>query len=96
MVRIEENVEIKRPIGQVFTYVTDAKKWSRWDSALLESEQTSPGQLGIGATLRGDQRIMGRRRVWTAKVTDYEPNRKWGGTISFRRMQIEEHIPLIP
>ena len=43
MVRIEENVEIKRPIDQVFAYVTDAKKWSRWDLALLESEQTSPG-----------------------------------------------------
>jgi hypothetical protein len=96
MARIEENVQIKCPTDRVFAGATYANKWPRWDSGLLEAEQTSPGQLGVGATLRGAYRIMGRRWAWTAKVTEYEPNKKWGGTISFRRMQIEEHVTFDP
>jgi uncharacterized protein YndB with AHSA1/START domain len=96
MARIEESVEIKRPADKVFAYVTDAKSFPQWDSATLEAEQTSPGQVGVGATLRGAHRVMGRRWVWTAKVTEYEPNKKWGGTISFRSMLIEEHVTFDP
>jgi uncharacterized protein YndB with AHSA1/START domain len=96
MARIEESVEIKRPVDKVFAYVTDAKIWPQWDSAMLEAEQTSPGQMGIGATFRGANRLMGLRGVWTAKVTEYEPNKKWGGTISSRSMQIKEYVTFDP
>jgi uncharacterized protein YndB with AHSA1/START domain len=96
MARIEETVEIKCPPDKVFAYATDAKRFPQWDSATLEAEQTSPGQLGIGSTLRGAHRIMSRRWVWNAKIMEYEPNKKWGGSISFRRMQVEEHVTLEP
>jgi uncharacterized membrane protein len=92
MTRIEESMEIKRPADKVFAYMTDVKTWPRWDSGLLEAEQTSPGQMGIGTTLRGDMRAMGRRMAWTAKVTEYEPNKKWGGAVSFPSMLLEEHV----
>jgi len=96
MKRIEESVEIKRPVDQVFAYVADAKTWPRWDSSMLEAEQTSPGQMGIGTTLRGAVRAMGRRMAWTAKVTEYEPNKKWGGTISSGSMLVEGHLIFDP
>ena len=35
---------------------------------------------------------MGRRMAWTAKVTEYEPNKKWGGAVSFGSMLVEEHF----
>jgi uncharacterized protein YndB with AHSA1/START domain len=92
MARIEESMEIKRPADKVFAYMTDVKTWPRWDSGLLEAEQTSPGQMGIGTTLGGDMRAMGRRMAWTAKVTEYEPNKKWGGAVSFPSMLLEEHV----
>ena len=82
MARIEESVEIKRPIDQVFAYVTDVKNLSKWESAILEVEQTSSGQIGIGTTFKGANKVMGRRMPWTSKVTDYEPNKKWSETIS--------------
>lgn len=92
MARIEESVEIKRPTDKVFAYMADPKTWPRWDSGLVKAEQMSPGQMGIGATLQGDMRAMGRRMAWTARVTEYEPNKKWGGSISFPSMQLEEHF----
>jgi len=94
MARIEESMEIKRPAGKVFAYMADVKTWPRWDPGLLEAEQTSPGQMGIGTTLGGDMSAMGRRMAWTAKVTEYEPSKKWGGAVSLPSMLLEEHFIL--
>ena len=96
MARIEESVVIKRPVDQVFAYVTNIKNLPQWESAILEAEQTSPGQMGIGTTFRGANRAMCRRMVWTSKVTEYEPNKKWGETISSGSMLIEEHLTFDP
>ena len=96
MAIIEESVVIKRPVDQVFAYVTNVKNLPQWESAMLEAEQTSPGQLGIGTTFRGATRVMGRRVLWTSKVTEYEPNKKWGETISSGSTLIEEHLIFDP
>ena len=96
MARIEESVEIKRPIDKLFAYVTDAKCWPKWHSAMLEAEQTSPGQMGVGATLRGSNRVIGQRMDWTSKVTEYELNKKWAENIISGSTQIEEHLTFDP
>ena len=90
--RIEESVEIKRPVEQVFAYVADARSWPKWHPAMPEAEQTSPGQMGIGTTIRGINKVMGMRMPWTSKVTEYEPNKKWGETISSGSSLIEEQL----
>jgi len=59
MVRIEENVEIKRPIGQV-SPMSQTPKVVAMGFSVTGIGTNVTGQLGIGATLRGDQRIMGR------------------------------------
>ena len=81
MARIEESIEIKRPADKVFAYTTDARSWPKWQSMLPEAEQTSPGQVGVGTTFKGVVRLMGLSMKWTAKGTEYEPNKYWGKTI---------------
>jgi uncharacterized protein YndB with AHSA1/START domain len=78
MARIEESVEIKRPVDKVFAYTTDAKSWPQWQSTISEAEQTSPGPVGVGTTFKWTMHMMGRSMKWTAKATEYEPNRKFG------------------
>ena len=94
--RIEESIEIKRPVDKVFAYTTDAKSWPKWQSFILEAEQTSQGQIGIGTTFKGTNRMMGLRVEWAAKVTEYEPNRRWGKNITFWSTIIEEHLIFDP
>ena len=96
MARIEESVEIKCPADKVFTYVMDAKSWPKWHSAMLEAEGTSPGQMGVGTTFRGANRVMGRRMEWSSKVTEYELNKMWRENITSGSTQIEEHWTFDP
>ena len=91
MARIEESVDIKRPVEQIFTYTTDAKHWPKWNSVIVESEQTSPGPVGVGTTFRGTSRLMGRSMPWTAKVTEFEANRGYGKKIDSGAVMIEQH-----
>lgn len=91
MARIEESVEIKRPVEKVFAYTTDPKSWPKWQSIIPEAEQTSQGPVGVGTTFKGTSRMMGRSMKWTAKATEYEPNRKFGKNITSGSLAIEQH-----
>jgi uncharacterized membrane protein len=91
MARIEESVEIKRPIDRVLAYTTDAKSWPKWQSILPKAEQTSQGPVGVGTTFKGISRMMGLSMKWTAKATEYEPNRHFGKTITSAGMIVKQH-----
>jgi uncharacterized membrane protein len=91
MARIEESIEIRRPVEQVFAYTTDAKSWPKWNSVIVESEQTSQGPVGVGTTFRGTSRLMGRSMPWTAKVTAFDANRMYGKNIDSGAVTIEQH-----
>ena len=96
MARIEESVEIKRPVDRVFAYTTDAKSWPKWHGAMPEAEQTSQGQVGVGTTFRGKNRMMGQTSEWTAKVTEYAPNKKWAKVITSGSVVIDDQLIFDP
>ena len=96
MARIEESVEIKRPVDKVFAYTTEAKSWPEWQSIIMEAEQTSQGPMCVGTTFKGANRMMGLSMKWTAKVTEYESNGKWAKNITCGSMIIEEHVTYDP
>jgi uncharacterized protein YndB with AHSA1/START domain len=61
MAIIRENVEIKCPVNKVFAYSVDAKNWPKWHLSMPEANQTSSGQIGVGTTFGGINKVMGRR-----------------------------------
>jgi hypothetical protein len=91
MARIEESVEIKRPVDRVFAYTTDAKTWSKWQSIIPEAEQTSQGPMCVGAMTKGTFHMMGLSMKWIGKATEYEPNRKFGKNIICGPITNEQH-----
>jgi hypothetical protein len=74
----------------------DVKNLPKWEPAMLEAEQTSPGSMSVGTTFRAANKVMGRRMAWTAKVTEYEPNRKSVWNITTGTILIEEHLNFVP
>jgi uncharacterized membrane protein len=96
MARIEESIEIKRPVDKVFAYTTEAKNWPKWQSFIPEAEQMSQGPVNIGTTFKGISRMMGRSMRWTAIATEYEANKKWGKKITSGSVAFEEHMTYTP
>jgi ligand-binding SRPBCC domain-containing protein len=90
MAIIKESVEIKSPVDKVFAYTTDAKNWPKWQP-FPDAEQTSQGPVGVGTTFRGHIRLMGLTMKWTSKVTEYEPNKKFGKNIISGPVTHEQH-----
>jgi uncharacterized protein YndB with AHSA1/START domain len=96
MARIEESVEIRRPVDKVFAYTTDAKNWPQWQSTIPKAAQTSPGPVGVGTTFDGTIRLMGPGMKWTAIATEYEPHRKFGKNITSGFITTEQHNTYAP
>ena len=96
MSRIEESIEIKCPVEEVFAYTTEAKSWSKWQSFIPEAAQTSQGPMDVGTTFEGVSRMMGRDMKWTAITTRYELNKKWAKNIASGSLAIEEHMAYNP
>jgi len=90
MATITESIKIKRPVDKVFAYTTDVKSWPKWQP-FPETEQTSQGSMGVGTTTKGTIRMMGLTMKWTAKVTEYESNRKFGKDIISGPITNEQH-----
>ena len=76
MVTNEKIITIKRPIEEVFTYVSDAQNGPQWQSALVESRRITKGPLGVGTQFSGVRKFMGRKMESIMQYTTYEPNKK--------------------
>lgn len=70
MIDKEYSIVIKRPLSEVFAYVTDPENIPRWAS-YIEAVRVSPkGPIGVGSQIM--QTVRGREVTW--KVTKFEPN----------------------
>jgi len=95
MAIIKESIDIKCPVDKVFAYTTDVKSWPKWQSTITEAEQTSQGQMGIGTTFRWTIHGMVTTK-WTAKVTEYKPNKMWSKNEVTGSSVIESRLSFSP
>ena len=75
-IREELSVVIGRPVEEVFDFATDPENEPLWQSTSLETERTSEGPLGVGATFRNTSKFLGRRIESAYEVTEMEPPRR--------------------
>jgi uncharacterized membrane protein len=75
MGKLEVSVVIKRPVEEVFSFVSNPDNESLWSSGLVESSQISEGPVGVGTRMKEVNRILGKRIEHIYEITEYEPNR---------------------
>jgi uncharacterized protein YndB with AHSA1/START domain len=73
---IRAEVEIRRPLAEVFAYCTDVAEWCRWQSRFSHVEQLSPGPFGIGTRIRTVTMGMGRTHEGTSEVIEFAPDQR--------------------
>ncbi len=70
---VENTVTIKRPIEEVFEYVSTPENDPTWVSASLRHERTSPDAPHVGMTTEEDVKFLGQQATYTWEVTEYDP-----------------------
>jgi uncharacterized membrane protein len=83
-------------VEEVFEFVTNPENDPKWESAILESERTSVGPMGVGTTEQGVAKLLGQRIEWTAEVTEYEPNRKVKYEVTGGPLSAEQTVTFEP
>lgn len=66
MPTVEESVVINRPKAEVFAYMQDPTKTTRYNSNLVEFDKISDGPAGKGTQYRGVAKVAGRKIAWTS------------------------------
>jgi hypothetical protein len=105
MARLQQRVEVTRPLEAVFAFVANPANDARWGSFLVEVTQVSPGPLGVGARFRYLARFAGRQFELVREETEFEPNRRqavrtisgpirFGGTLTFEAIPDGTRITL--
>ena len=77
MAPLVSTIEIARPPGEVFAYVTDPSRFGEWqrDVVAVRHEGGRPGE--VGSRFITTRRIGGSERTMTQEVTEFGPPRRW-------------------
>jgi hypothetical protein len=89
MLRHEFSVVIRRPVAEVFAYVTDMPRTGEWRTTVLEADALEwEGSSAVGARFRAVTRVAARRWDWMLEVTRWDP--PW----SFAYAVVEGSVPM--
>jgi uncharacterized protein YndB with AHSA1/START domain len=72
MATFQNTVTIQRPVQDVFAFLADFENIPKWNFAIVETEKTSPGPVGVGTTYH-QLRSIPRRSEEGFQVTAFEP-----------------------
>lgn len=78
MIKFDLDVEIYRPLHEVFTFVVTPENNFHWQYGTLMSAQISSGEVGIGTLFRAVGHFLGRRIESVYEVTEFETNKRYG------------------
>ena len=96
MAKIEHSLVIKRPVEEVFDFVTDPKNAPLWQAWCEEAHYTSDGPLGVGTPYVYVARFLGRRIESTGEVTAFEPNRTYAWKVTSGPIPMEAETVFAP
>lgn len=89
-IHVENEVEIERPLGEVFAFVSDQEHLPAWAAGVSRASRTSPGPVAVGTTYRIVGKMLGRRVESTYVVSEYEPDTLFAGRMVSSAFAVEE------
>src|SRR5512132_957996 len=75
--RVEEGIEINRPLNEVFNYVSDARNYPHWMAHALEVRTDAPRPPRQGDTFMLAIKSVGRRFATPYERTSCDPDRRF-------------------
>ncbi|MBK9623872.1 MAG: SDR family NAD(P)-dependent oxidoreductase [Rhodocyclaceae bacterium] len=72
-IKLDETIEVSRPINEAFAYISEFSRIEEWDPAVARGTRLTEGALGVGSEFRIDMKA-GFSLHYT--VTAWEPERR--------------------
>jgi carbon monoxide dehydrogenase subunit G len=71
------SIDINRPAGQVYAYVTDPTQFHEWQQGVVSGGIKEPGPPAVGSHCQMVRRIGGADRSSTSVLTKLDPPTSW-------------------
>jgi uncharacterized protein YndB with AHSA1/START domain len=88
MAQFKTSLVIRRPVEDVFTFVSNYQNSAKWVTGAMKHTKVSAGPIGVGTVIRTTGRVMGVRIEATRIVTAYEPYSKYAFKSEYRRVPL--------
>lgn len=74
--RIDHNVDVTRPITEVFEYWADLERSPEWAAPVIERRKLTDGPVGVGTRYRAVDRFPGRTVTFELEITEFVPQER--------------------
>ena len=71
------DIKVKKPIEEVWQFISDMGNSSHWIDGVSGLEPTSEGELALGATFTSAYRFDGKNHQLSYVLTEFEPPRRF-------------------
>lgn len=88
MAQFKTGLVIRRPIEDVFSFVSNYQNSARWIAGSWEHIKVSAGPIAVGTVIRTTGQTLGLRIDTTRIVTAYEPCSKYAFKTEYQRIPI--------
>lgn len=78
MIKFDLNIDIYRPLEQVFAFVATPENDFHWQYGTLMSAKISKDAMAVGTLFRVVGHFMGQRMESVYEVMEFEPNKRYG------------------
>jgi len=75
-VRIQKQIEVRRPLAEVFEYLVDFSNAAEWDPGVAEARKLTDGAVRVGSEFDVVALFRGKRHRFRYVVTGVEPQRR--------------------
>jgi len=76
-VKVEHEVTINRPVGDVFAYITDPANLTLWQEGLHDINREDDGPVGLGSRWTEKRTVMNRDMDASVEVVEYQPDSRF-------------------
>jgi uncharacterized protein YndB with AHSA1/START domain len=74
---ISTSIEVNRPPGEVFAYVTDPRQFSEWQEGVIDGHAGTDAPLSVGDQCVTVRRVGFAKRAVTSRLTHIDPPHTW-------------------
>jgi NAD(P)-dependent dehydrogenase (short-subunit alcohol dehydrogenase family) len=88
-IQLDETIEVRRPLHEVFAYISEFSRIEEWDPAVARAVRTTEGPLGVGSQFRVDMKAGFSLRY---TVVEWEADRRLLMTVDSKPFTAREEI----